>query len=267
MNNNKAPSLQFYPKDALDIKVLRMSDAAQGIYWRLLWNIWAHTETQYKIENNDKKIAKFLGISETKWKKYKKEIQQENDPLLIEENGFLVSKRMKQEREKQLLRRQQMQRASNIRWQKESMQTHMHPQCIGNAYALHKHMHTVCSSSSSSSSNRTGDNTDIYINTRLGNNTRHTHTTFEEEKKIGEVNGGKIGGSEVSKNLKKITEEWKPTTDLWNIEWDPETMQEILGITTNEYEIDDALAIADGKGKGLRYVLGILRKRKERENG
>ena len=61
LDDVKAPSFQMYPKDALDIKVTRMSDAAQGVYWRLLWNIWAHTKTQFSIQKCEKSIKKTLG--------------------------------------------------------------------------------------------------------------------------------------------------------------------------------------------------------------
>ena len=121
----KSPSFQLYPKDALDLKVIRMSDAAQGVYWRLIFNIWAHTATQYSIADDDKKLSKMLGLGLRKWKFLRAEIQDENDPLLIEHDGMLVSKRLMQEREKQLVRRKQTQAAANIRWHKDAMQTHM----------------------------------------------------------------------------------------------------------------------------------------------
>ena len=101
-DDSKAPSLQFYPKDALDLKVLRMSDAAQGIYWRLLFNIWAHTKTQFSIQNDDKALARLLGINIQRWRKVKLEIQWKDDPLFIEKDGMLISKRLKIEREKQI---------------------------------------------------------------------------------------------------------------------------------------------------------------------
>ena len=148
-DNTKSPSFQLYSKDALDIKVLRMSDAAQGVYWRLLWNIHAHTKTQYSIQDSDKYLAKILGLSNYKWKSYRKEIQMKSDPLLIEKDGELISKRLMEEREKQLVRREQTQKASNIRWERERMQTDMrlHIQTDGQM-----HMQTACPSSSSSSS-------------------------------------------------------------------------------------------------------------------
>lgn len=97
----KAPSFQFYPKDWLEFKVLRMSDAAQGVYIRLLCHIWIGTPTQYSIPNDDKLLARVLNLSSKKWIKMKKEIQTSGDPCFIEKDGFLISKRLKEEREKQ----------------------------------------------------------------------------------------------------------------------------------------------------------------------
>jgi uncharacterized protein YdaU (DUF1376 family) len=124
----KAPSFQFYPKDYLEFKVLRMSDAAQGIYVRLLCHIWVGTKTQYKIKNDDRFLAKCLGVSVLKWRKYKQEIQHPDAPLFIEQDGYLISKRLREEREKQEERRKQTQKASHIRWgiidNQADMQTH-----------------------------------------------------------------------------------------------------------------------------------------------
>ena len=100
-NNTKAPSFQFYPKDALDIKVLRMSDAAQGVYWRLLFNIWAHSKTQFSILNDDKALSRLLGLGLQRWRRLKQEIQRIGDPLFIEEDECLISKRLRIEKEKQ----------------------------------------------------------------------------------------------------------------------------------------------------------------------
>ena len=102
LDNVKAPALQFYPKDALDVKVIRMSDAAQGVYWRLLWNIWAHTSSQFSIKIDEKMVSKVLGIGIRKYRKYMTEIQQKDDPILIEEDGMYISKRLRQEKLKQV---------------------------------------------------------------------------------------------------------------------------------------------------------------------
>lgn len=94
----KAPSFQFYPKDWFDFKVQRMSDAAQGVYIRLLCLIWTGTETQFSIINDDKMLSKSLGISIGKWKKIKRDFQHHDDPLFQEKDGYLISKRLQKER-------------------------------------------------------------------------------------------------------------------------------------------------------------------------
>jgi len=155
MGKVKAPSFQFYPKDWLEFKVLRMSDAAQGVYMRLLCHIWIGTETQYKIKNNDKFLARCLGISVLKWKKYKTEIQHADASLFIEDNGYLVSKRLKEEREKQEERRLQTQEASHKRWYGNNMQT-------DNQTDMRTDMRKASPSSSTSSSTSSSKN-NIYV--------------------------------------------------------------------------------------------------------
>lgn len=139
----KPPAFQFYPKDYLEFKVLRMSDAAQGIYMRLLCHIWIGTETQYSIPNNDKTLAKILSISFSKWIRNKKEIQQILDPLFIEEGGMLVSKRLREEAEKQAHRREQTSQAAHKKWDKERMQTHMQTECPTSSSAKDIHISSL----------------------------------------------------------------------------------------------------------------------------
>ena len=103
---NRSPAFQFYPDLWLDKKVLRMSDAAQGVYMRLLCFMWKDSENQFSIENNDKIISKILGISLRKWKIYRAEIQNILDPIFIEDNGHLISKRLRKEKGKQEIWRQ-----------------------------------------------------------------------------------------------------------------------------------------------------------------
>ncbi len=71
----KAPAVQFYFKDWLDHKVQRMSDAAQGVYMRLLAHIWTGTANQYRIKDDNKTLSKTLGLSARMWLKYRREIQ------------------------------------------------------------------------------------------------------------------------------------------------------------------------------------------------
>ena len=66
---DRPPAFLFYAKDWLDWRVLRMSDAAQGVYIRLLAFMWKDSKDQCSIPNDDAQIAKALGKSEKKWMK------------------------------------------------------------------------------------------------------------------------------------------------------------------------------------------------------
>lgn len=97
MTKEKFPACWFYWKDWLDYKVQRMSDAAQGVYMRLLAYIWTGTATQYSIQDDDRGLSQALGISMRVWRLRRAEIQWSGDPLLVEENGMLISKRLRKE--------------------------------------------------------------------------------------------------------------------------------------------------------------------------
>jgi len=122
-----------------------MSDAAQGVYIRLLCYMWNDSRDQHSIENNDKIIAKLLGISLRKWKKYRAEIQWKDDPILIENDGFLYSKRLQKEKEKQLIKSEKAKKSAEKRW--------MRPQSERIDQASNSHNFQQCTSSSTSSSN------------------------------------------------------------------------------------------------------------------
>jgi len=132
----KAPAFQFYPKDWLDYKVMRMSYEAQGVYIRMLCHIWKDTPTQYSIKNNSLDLSQILGIKEKKFLKIFQEIQREGDPIFQEMDGMLISKRLRKEKEKQDVTRKKRQEAAASRW------------CKSNANAKQKQ----CSSSSTASS-------------------------------------------------------------------------------------------------------------------
>jgi len=97
---NRPPAFQFYPKDWLDFKVMRMSYEAQGVYIRILCHMWIDSRDQCSIMNDDKAIAGMLGISTKKWQVIKKEIQYDGDSLLRKRGKKLVSNRLKKEAKK-----------------------------------------------------------------------------------------------------------------------------------------------------------------------
>ncbi len=121
---NRAPAFQFYPSDYLGRKLIRMSDASQGIYWRLICFMWKDSEDQCSIEKDDKTISKVLSISIQKWEKALGEIQWNDDPILLEENGRYVSKRLRKEKEKQLLRSEKASNSAGKRWHKDAPPKH-----------------------------------------------------------------------------------------------------------------------------------------------
>ncbi len=99
---NRAPAFQFYPKDWLDFRVQRMSFEAQGAYLKLLCFMWADSDDQCSIINNNDLLAHALGTTVEHWLNLRGEIQCEFDPILKEKNNRLVSERLKQEALKQL---------------------------------------------------------------------------------------------------------------------------------------------------------------------
>lgn len=101
MPRERSPSYRNYPKDWRDVKVRRMSLAAQGAYRAICDDMWSDSKDQCSVLDNNKFIAKSLGVSEEEWLVLRAEIQNEAEPLLMEKNGRLYSKRLKIEAEKQ----------------------------------------------------------------------------------------------------------------------------------------------------------------------
>jgi len=98
---NRPPAFQFYPRDWLDFRVQRMSYESQGIYLKLLCFMWADSKDQCSLPNDDKALSSALGISLQKWKSIKKELWFNGDPIFVEKNGKIFSKRLRKEALKQ----------------------------------------------------------------------------------------------------------------------------------------------------------------------
>lgn len=101
----KSPGFFFYVADWLDLKVLRMSLAAQGAYFRLLCHMWKDSQDQCSIEKNVIVIRSLLGVSLEETETILDEIQWENDPIFIEKDGRLVSKRLQSVKNEQVTKR------------------------------------------------------------------------------------------------------------------------------------------------------------------
>ena len=107
MGINRAPSFQFYPKDWLDFRVQRMSLEAQGAYLKLLCFMWKDGPRQSSILDDNDLLARAIGTTVANWRKLRAEIQQKNDPIFIEKDGHLHSKRLRGENMKQAKYRKQ----------------------------------------------------------------------------------------------------------------------------------------------------------------
>ncbi len=142
----KAPAFQFYAKDWLDMRVMRMSYEAQGVYARLLAHMWADSPNQCSIENNPKMLSRLLGLSVKKFQKIFAEIQWPNDHIFLEEDGFLISKRLRKEKEKQVKISAKRSQAAENRWSRDDANA------PANAVQEQCKQHALQSSSSSSPS-------------------------------------------------------------------------------------------------------------------
>ncbi len=98
---NRPPAFQFFPKDWLDFKVQRMSLAAQGAYMKLLAFMWKDSKDQCSILDNNDLLARAIGTTVEQWLELRQQIQQDDEPILEEKDGRLVSARLKEEVTKQ----------------------------------------------------------------------------------------------------------------------------------------------------------------------
>lgn len=108
LRKNRPPAFLFYAKDWLDWKVLRMSDAAQGVYIRLLAFMWKDSPDQCSVPNDDRQIARVLGKDIRTWRNLRAEIQFSGDPLFEEDEDRLVSHRLYKEKNNQEIRRKRL---------------------------------------------------------------------------------------------------------------------------------------------------------------
>lgn len=118
---HKSPAFSFYAKDWLDIRVLRMSYEAQGVYIRLLAHMWADSPDQCSIQSDTDGLKRILGLSATKLRKILAEIQDPDDPIFLNEGGRYISKRLRLEKAKQAENSQKKadagQKGARARWQ------------------------------------------------------------------------------------------------------------------------------------------------------
>lgn len=98
---DKQYSVPFYPQAFFgDKRVERMSALAQAFYMVLLMKMWIYDEHQCRIRDDDNEISRLLKIRKSQWLKIRAEIQWEGDCIFIKQDGYLYSKRLKQEKDR-----------------------------------------------------------------------------------------------------------------------------------------------------------------------
>lgn len=95
---SKAPWVKWSFRDWLsDMKVRRLTLYEQGVYLEILALMWEFSEDQCSIPDDPKYISKSLGISKCRWLVMRTKLQHPGFALFLEENGHLVSKRLRKE--------------------------------------------------------------------------------------------------------------------------------------------------------------------------
>jgi len=117
----RSPAFQFYAKDWRDVKVRRMSLAAQGAYIAILADMWVDSKDQCSILHNTSFLARALGVSVEEFEKIWHEIQGTSEPLFEELDGRLYSIRLESESMKQRKYSKEQRKRSLCRWNKETM--------------------------------------------------------------------------------------------------------------------------------------------------
>jgi uncharacterized protein YdaU (DUF1376 family) len=154
-NKNKPPAFQFYVKDWLsDMNVRLMPLEVKGAYIELLSVCW----NEGYLPKNDKKIAKILQISEKKYQK-KFKIFLEKHFFEDEKNSeFLINKRLKSERDKQIKNSMKRSEAGKIgaskKWSKDRKEERKKENSNNKnmANAINENMANAMAKNSSSSS-------------------------------------------------------------------------------------------------------------------
>lgn len=141
---DRSPSFQFYAKDWRDVKVRRMSLAAQGAYICILADMWIDSKDQCSVLDNDAFLARAMGMPPHEWEAIRAEIQNADEPLLIAKDGRLYSSRLKSERAKQQEYSQKQSLNASKRWSATAMPPHTSGICQTDATTYAK----TCSSSS-----------------------------------------------------------------------------------------------------------------------
>ena len=115
-SRNKSPAFQVYPKDWLtDDKVLAMTPAEEGGYWRLLCIAWINNGT---LPDDDNQLASLSRLGKQWYKGSGDKIRK----CFFRKHAKLRQKRIEKEREKQRLNRKQKSLAGRKSAEKRSQQ-------------------------------------------------------------------------------------------------------------------------------------------------
>jgi len=129
---SRAPAFQFYPDKAL-AGTSHLSGAAFRAYWKILWWMWLHSDTQYSMKNSDNAWSIACGFRGNKLKKIRREIMQDEFPLFRLENNFLISNGLRKEWKKQETRRIAAKTAAEKRWANDADASSTHSDRIPDA--------------------------------------------------------------------------------------------------------------------------------------
>lgn len=122
MTTDKSPAFQFYPRDFLaDARVAVMSCCEVGAYIRLICYCWL----EGSLPTDKTKLAKLAGCTEEEFGTYWDTLK----PCftLNEDRKSYEHKRLMEERQKQIARREQASEAAKTRWDKSRKATAMRP--------------------------------------------------------------------------------------------------------------------------------------------
>lgn len=140
----EAPYFPFYPRDWLaDSKVSQLTYEEQGVYFNLLCRAWTYEDGSCSLPNDDRLIARIMGLRPAKWAKFRAVLVDGIAPVFRVVGDRLVNGRLLEEYEK-LQEKSQIQSANaKKRWGDESPKPATNQQ-VNDAMAMPTHMPTAC---------------------------------------------------------------------------------------------------------------------------
>lgn len=135
-----APYFPFYPRDWLaDPKVMFLSYDERGVYFQLLCLAWTYGEDTCSLPNDDRALAKLLGLTPEEWARYRQVLVDGDKPVFHSFRGRLVNSRLKLEYEKLREKSKNLSVNAKKRWAKAETDVDTTEQSAA-AIAEQKHM-------------------------------------------------------------------------------------------------------------------------------